>query len=49
MLKEPLLIPSVFVYNLLVYVIPVFLVARLSAPLTNRLAALLEKAPLWSR
>jgi branched-chain amino acid transport system permease protein len=47
MLKELLLIPSVLAYNLLVYIIPIFLVARLFAPLTNRLAALLEKTPLW--
>ena len=47
MLKEPLLIPSALAYNLIVYVIPVFLVARLFAPLTNKVAALLEKTPLW--
>lgn len=47
MLKKPMLIPSALAYNLIVYIIPVFLVARLFAPLTNRLAALLEKMPLW--
>ncbi|MEJ2056739.1 MAG: branched-chain amino acid ABC transporter permease [Desulfofustis sp.] len=47
MLKNPLLIPSVLGYDLLVYVVPVFLVARLSAPLANAIAALLENMPLW--
>ena len=47
MLKDPLLIPSVVGYDLIVYIVPVFLMARLFAPLTNRLAALLESMPLW--
>jgi len=47
MLKEPLLIPSVVGYDLIIYVIPVFLVARLSAPLANQVAALLQNMPLW--
>lgn len=47
MLKEPILIPSALVYDLLVFVIPVLLVSRLFAPLTNGLASLLEKTPLW--
>ncbi len=47
MLKEPVLIPSALAYNLIVYVIPVFLVARLSAPLANGVAALLQNMPLW--
>ncbi len=46
MLKEPVLIPSALAYNLLIYVIPVFLVARVSAAATNGLATLLEKLPL---
>lgn len=46
-LKEPIMIPSVLVYDIIVYFIPVFLVARLFAPLANQLAAFLEKMPLW--
>ncbi len=47
MLKKPLLIPSALAYDLIVYIVPIFLVARLTAPLTNGLAALLERMPLW--
>jgi branched-chain amino acid transport system permease protein len=38
-LKEPLLIPSAIIYVLLIYVLPVALVARFGAPLANRVAA----------
>jgi branched-chain amino acid transport system permease protein len=38
-LKEPMLIPSVILYVLVIYVLPVALVARLGAPLANRIAA----------
>ncbi|XOF34014.1 MAG: branched-chain amino acid ABC transporter permease [Candidatus Electrothrix sp. YB6] len=44
-LKEPSLIPNVIGYDLLIYIIPILLVGRLSARLTNRLAGLLEKMP----
>ncbi len=47
MLKEPILIPSVIGYDILIYIIPVSLVALLSAPAMNRVAALLEKTPVW--
>jgi branched-chain amino acid transport system permease protein len=47
MLKNPALIPSVLAYDLIVYVIPVLAVGRLLAPLTNKVAAQLEKMPLW--
>ena len=47
MLKEPTLIPSVIGYDILIYVIPVCLVALISAPLMNRVAAFLEKTPVW--
>ncbi|MEE4164963.1 MAG: branched-chain amino acid ABC transporter permease [Desulfocapsaceae bacterium] len=47
MLKEPVLIPSALAYDLLIYIIPVCLVALLTAPAMNRVAALLEKTPLW--
>jgi branched-chain amino acid transport system permease protein len=39
MLKDPVLIPSSLLYVVLVYVLPVSLVARLSAPLANWLAS----------
>ena len=47
MLKEPILIPSAIGYDIIIYVIPVSLVALLSAPVMNRVAALLEKTPVW--
>lgn len=46
-LKSPQLIPSVIGYDLLIYLLPTLLLARLSAPLTNRVAAALEKLPTW--
>jgi branched-chain amino acid transport system permease protein len=46
MLKKPLLIPGVIVFVLLIYALPVSIVARLSAPLTNRLAAKLFSLPI---
>jgi branched-chain amino acid transport system permease protein len=45
--SEPLLIPSVLVYNLLMYVIPIGAVALLTAPWINRLSAWLYSYPLW--
>jgi branched-chain amino acid transport system permease protein len=46
MLKKPLLIPSVIIFVLLIYALPISAVARLSAPLTNRLAAKLFSLPI---
>jgi branched-chain amino acid transport system permease protein len=43
MLDKPALIPSALLYVLLVYVLPIVLVARLSAALGNRLAGLLVR------
>jgi len=37
-LKEPMLIPSAMLYVLVIYLLPVALVARLGAPLANRVA-----------
>jgi branched-chain amino acid transport system permease protein len=45
-LKDLTLIPSVFLYVLLIYLLPVSLIARLSASLTNRLAAKLLSFPM---
>ena len=48
MLTKPALIPSAVAYVLLVYALPILVVARLSAPLANRLAKqLLDRFPLW--
>ncbi|WP_417909937.1 branched-chain amino acid ABC transporter permease [Candidatus Electronema sp. PJ] len=46
-LKSPQLIPSIIGYDLLIYLLPTLLLAWLSAPLTNRVAAGLEKLPTW--
>jgi len=46
MLKKPLLIPSVIIFVLLIYALPISAVARSSAPLTNRLAAKLFSLPI---
>ena len=47
MLKEPILIPSALAYDLLIYILPVLLIARATAPLMNGVASLLEKTPVW--
>ncbi|MCG8564690.1 MAG: branched-chain amino acid ABC transporter permease [Desulfobacterales bacterium] len=47
MLKKPAMIPGALAYDLAVYILPVFAVAWISRPLTNRIAQLLEKWPLW--
>ena len=46
-LKNPIMIPSVLAYDIIVYIIPVLTVAKLSAPFTNKIARGLEKAPIW--
>ncbi len=47
MLKKPLLIPSAIVYVLAIYVLPIGIVARLSASPANKLAAQLLRLPMW--
>jgi branched-chain amino acid transport system permease protein len=47
MLKTPLLIPSVLVYVALVYALPILGLAYLSAGPANRLAAALDRRPVW--
>ena len=45
---KPLLIPSALTYILVVYLLPALVIARLSSPLTNRLAGLLlDRLPVW--
>jgi branched-chain amino acid transport system permease protein len=46
MLKQPLLIPSALIFVMLIYALPIGAVARLSAPVTNRLVAWLFKLPM---
>jgi len=46
MLKKPALIPGSLAFTGLVYLIPVTLVARFTAPLTNGIAAALQRMPL---
>ena len=47
MLKEPILIPSALAYVALVYAVPIIGVGRLTAGITNRLAAMMDKWPIW--
>ncbi len=47
MLKQPALIPSAILYVLVIYIVPVLVVARLSVRLANRLAAGLLRFPTW--
>ena len=47
MLKNPVMIPGVIGYDLIVYVIPILLISKLSVFVTNPVAAVLEKMPLW--
>ena len=47
MLKDPMMIPSVLAYDLIIYAIPVLLISRTLAPATNGLASFLQKMPLW--
>ena len=46
MLKKPLLVPNAFLYSLLIYALPVGIVAVASASLTNRIAAGLIRLPI---
>jgi branched-chain amino acid transport system permease protein len=46
MLKKPLLIPGAVAYVLLVYGLPITVIARLGAELTNRLSAALYRLPI---
>ncbi|MDM8522334.1 branched-chain amino acid ABC transporter permease [Desulfococcaceae bacterium HSG8] len=48
MLKKPLLIPSSVIYVLLIYLLPVFIFARLTRSPLNKLAAALFKVPWLS-
>jgi len=45
-LSDPILIPSVLIYMILIYILPMGIVARLSVSLANRIAAKLMDYPL---
>ncbi|MGD2162044.1 MAG: branched-chain amino acid ABC transporter permease [Anaerolineales bacterium] len=45
-LDDPLLIPSALLFMILIYVLPIGIVARFTAPITNRVAAKLMDFPL---
>lgn len=45
-LDNPLLIPSIMLFLILIYIIPMGIVARLTAPLANKIAAKLMNYPL---
>lgn len=47
LLKQPTLIPSIILYVLLIYILPLSVVARLSAALANKLAAKLLNVATW--
>jgi branched-chain amino acid transport system permease protein len=46
-LKTPHLLPASLLYDLVIYLLPVVLVARFLNPLTNRLASWLLRYPMW--
>ncbi|MFC1829524.1 branched-chain amino acid ABC transporter permease [Thermodesulfobacteriota bacterium] len=46
MLKKPLMIPSAVAYVILIYALPIGIIARLGAGLTNRLADTLYRLPI---
>jgi branched-chain amino acid transport system permease protein len=46
MLEKPILIPSALVYVLLIYLLPIGIVARLTIPLTNKVAGWLLGFPM---
>lgn len=47
MLRDPMLIPSAIGYDLIIYLIPIFVLARSLAPVTNKVAAALAATPIW--
>ncbi len=47
MLKNPMMIPGVIGYDLIVYVIPILFIAKTTRFFTNAVALRFEKLPLW--
>lgn len=46
MVSQPILVPGAILYNLIIYILPVAIVARLGAGLTNRISGWLLRYPL---
>ncbi len=46
-LKSPIMIPGVIGYDLIVYIVPILVIARFTTFFTNPLALSCEKIPLW--
>jgi branched-chain amino acid transport system permease protein len=46
--EKPLLLPSALLFDFLVYVLPITVLARLSVGAANRSARLLEQLPMWA-
>ncbi len=46
-LKDPIMIPSVLAYDIIVYIFPILLVSKITAFITNPVALAMEKLPLW--
>lgn len=46
-LKKPFLIPGAFAYIGLIYLLPIIIVARITAPITNWISKQLYRMPLW--
>jgi len=46
-LKKPLFIPSAFIYMLIIYILPIYVVTRFSRGPANRLATKLDNLPIW--
>lgn len=46
-LKTPLLVPGALIYGVLIYILPIGIVAKLSEGLTNKAAAWLLRYPIW--
>jgi len=46
-LKQPQLFPAALLYVIVIYVLPIALVSAFTAPLTDRMATILDKKPLW--
>jgi branched-chain amino acid transport system permease protein len=46
-LKKPHLIPGAFAYVGLIYLLPIIIVAKITAPATNWISGKLDRMPLW--
>jgi len=46
-LKNPIMIPSIIAYDIIVYIIPILIVTKFTVSMTNKIATALEKTPIW--